>query len=180
MFRLHIIAILSFAAFNIISARECNITESPLPAIAVSADSAAIESIADSVATASVSISHELSVPDPETGARVIVNQSEAITGITERQTSTQKRETRGYRIQIFSNNRGAEAKTKAFKIKENVQTKNPDLDVYVTYTSPFWKVRIGNCETHEEAQKLRTEIIRQFPEYAPETYIVPSTVLVR
>lgn len=134
----------------------------------------------DTVATSqAVSISKELSTPDPQTGAKVTVNQSEAITGIVERQSTAQKREVRGYRIQIFSSNRGAEAKTKAFNIRDNVKEKNEDLDIYVTYTSPFWKVRIGNCQTHEEAQKLRNEIIEQFPEYAPETYVVPSTVTV-
>ena len=54
-----------------------------------------------------------------------------------------------------------------------------PNLPVYVTYTSPFWKVRVGNCVTHDEAQTLRQFLIENFPEFQTETYIVPDQIVV-
>lgn len=124
-----------------------------------------------------ISVLDELAVPDSETGARIVVRQSSDITVKLQTNTTVHKHDVKGFRIQIYSSNRGSAAKVRAFEIRNELLSKHPDLDVYVTYTSPFWKVRIGNCATHQDAQQLRTWIIEQFPDYATETYIVPETV---
>ena len=51
-------------------------------------------------------------------------------------------------------------------EIKEILVSKHPNLadEIYITYTSPFWKVRIGNCKTNAKAQELRQWIIAEFP----------------
>ena len=42
--------------------------------------------------------------------------------------------------------------------IKDILVSKHPKLadEIYITYTSPFWKVRVGNCATNDKAQELR------------------------
>lgn len=127
----------------------------------------------------SVSTSDYLATPDPTTGASVVVNHSAAIERLIQKKENENLREVKGFRIQIFSGNRGTASRNRAFEIKDLLLQKEPTLDVYVTYTSPFWKVRVGNCASHEKAQELRTWMIEQFPDFATETYIVPSTVLV-
>lgn len=126
-----------------------------------------------------VSASAILASPDPSTGAVVTVSHAPAVEAMIAKKENANLREVKGYRIQIFSGNRGTQSRNRAFEIKDIIAGKDPTLDVYVTYTSPFWKVRIGNCATHENAQSLRAWMIEQFPEFATETYIVPSTVLV-
>ncbi len=85
---------------------------------------------------------------------------------------------TMGYRVQVFSSNERT-AKTTAYKIEERILSKFPNYAVYVSYTSPFWKVRIGDCKTTEEAQILRDEVRKEFPEYQEETYVVKDQIFI-
>ena len=123
----------------------------------------------------------QLSVPDALTGAVINVYQDSAIFVAIEKKVSTEAQELKGFRVQIFSSNRGTSARERAFEIKDILVTKHPKLadEIYITYTSPFWKVRIGNCETNAKAQELRQWIIAEFPEFTTETYIVPSMIYV-
>lgn len=81
-----------------------------------------------------------------------------------------------GYRVQVYSSNERS-AKGEADAISVKIKERFPVLDVYVVYQSPFWKVRVGNCETTEEVQILRDELKKEFPEYQSETYIVKDKV---
>jgi hypothetical protein len=83
-----------------------------------------------------------------------------------------------GFRVQVFSSNERT-AKTTAYKVEEKVLSKFPNYAVYVSYTSPFWKVRIGDCKTTEEAQILRAEVSKAFPEFQQETYVVKDQVFI-
>jgi len=56
-----------------------------------------------------------------------------------------------GYRVQVFfgSNRRDAN------ELKSELLKKFPDEDVYVLYSSPYFKVRVGNYRTKIEALKV-------------------------
>ena len=122
-----------------------------------------------------------LTTPDSLTGAVINIIQDPSIFTALEKKIIGDVQEVKGFRIQIYSSNRGASARERAFAIKDILVSKYPQLvdEVYVTYTSPFWKVRIGNCENYTKAQELRQWIITEFPEFTTETYIVPSVILV-
>lgn len=126
-----------------------------------------------------VPIFQQLSTPNEQTKAKVVINQSPNIAYLVMNQYNTAKQEDKGFRIQLFSSNRGSKARTEAFDIEKELLEKNPKLEVYVIYESPFWKVRVGNCKTHELAQELRMWMIEEYPDYAAETYIVPSKILI-
>lgn len=81
-----------------------------------------------------------------------------------------------GYRIQVFSSNNFKTAKSDAARVERKLQNAFPQHRVYVTFASPFWKVRIGNFRTSQDAQKLRSEIIRQFPELRKDCYAVKDS----
>ena len=122
-----------------------------------------------------------LETPDPLTGAVMNIYQDSVIFAAIEKKAILEAEEVKGFRIQIFSSNRGASARERAFEIKEILVSKHPNLadEIYITYTSPFWKVRVGNCQTNAKAQELRQWIIAEFPEFTTETYIVPSMIYV-
>ncbi|MDO5570595.1 MAG: SPOR domain-containing protein [Bacteroidales bacterium] len=82
----------------------------------------------------------------------------------------------KGYRIQIFSSNNQRQAKSEAdamaFKLKELY----PDLDTYVRFNSPFWKLRVGNYRTLEEAHAVLRELKKSFPKWK-EMFIVDEVI---
>lgn len=84
-----------------------------------------------------------------------------------------------GFRVQVYSSNEQRTAKANAYKTEEKIKEKFPDLSVYVSYLSPFWKVRVGDCVSNMEAQELRNQMKKEFPELQQETYIVKDQVLV-
>ena len=83
-----------------------------------------------------------------------------------------------GYRVQIFSSNRQQTAKEEALNLEKKM-SEALSVPVYVMYIAPFWKVRIGNFQTYEEANALKTQIINQFSELQGDTYIVRDKIQV-
>ena len=84
-----------------------------------------------------------------------------------------------GFRVQIFSSNRQQTAKEEALSLEKKM-TDALSTAVYVTYISPFWKVRLGNFRTYEEANAFKVQLITQFPELQGDTYIVRDKIQVR
>ncbi|MDP4184035.1 MAG: SPOR domain-containing protein [Bacteroidota bacterium] len=77
-----------------------------------------------------------------------------------------------GYRIQIYTAS-GAGAREKAINIKTQVLTDDPDMDVYVQFTSPDWKVRIGNFRSRSDAMRVKQELNSKYP----NSFIVPDHI---
>ena len=82
-----------------------------------------------------------------------------------------------GFRVQIFSSNNHGTARSEAFRRKALVEKDFPGIGVYETFTSPFWRVRVGDARTREEAQKLLIELQRAFPALHREMYIVSDNI---
>ena len=87
--------------------------------------------------------------------------------------------EINGFRVQIFSSNRQQTAKEEAL-VLEKKMTEALSTAVYVAYIAPFWKVRLGNFRTYDEANAFKVQLITQFPELQGDTYIVRDKVQVR
>jgi hypothetical protein len=99
---------------------------------------------------------------------------------VIEHKTATETKSTmtgNGYRVQVFSSNVQRTAKAEAFKIEKVLREEFPDYEVYVNYTSPFWKVRVGDFKTFNDAQECRRELIVAFPNLRTETYTVKDIV---
>lgn len=135
---------------------------------------------ATAVATASEPTLFEaLAAPDSATQANVVVHQDSIMRAALEAQQVRGDETTmRGFRVQLFSSNNARTAREAAFKVEKTIREKLPHMAVYVTYTSPFWRVRVGNCPTHDDAQRLRQYLIEQLPQLSTETYIVPDQIL--
>lgn len=84
---------------------------------------------------------------------------------------------TNGFRVQVFSSNVQKTAKSEAFRIEKLIQEFYPEQPVYVNYTSPFWKVRVGDFKTKSDAQIFKDKLIESVPGLQKETYIVADQV---
>ena len=84
---------------------------------------------------------------------------------------------TTGYRVQVFSSNTQRTARAEAYKIEKEIRDVFPEHEVYVSYTSPFWRVRVGNFRTIDMAQDFRAEVIKAFPELRTDTYTVRDQI---
>lgn len=50
---------------------------------------------------------------------------------------------------------------------------------MYVISEPPFWKVRIGNFRTRDEANQYKKTLLDLYPELQSSTYVVPDKVIV-
>jgi hypothetical protein len=77
-----------------------------------------------------------------------------------------------GFRVEIFFSSE-LNARQKAQNIKNDFLAAYPNYNVYITYISPDFKVRIGNFRTKNEALKVVNEIKVQFP----KAFVVPDLI---
>ena len=82
-----------------------------------------------------------------------------------------------GYRTQVFSGNNQRESKDEAFRKEGEVKELFPNIPTYVTYTAPFWRLRVGDFRTHEEAYHVLRRLMAAFPSYGKEMYIVREEI---
>ncbi len=83
-----------------------------------------------------------------------------------------------GFRVQVYSSNQQQVAKNEALILQQELESKL-EIPVYAISEPPFWKVRIGNFLTREEAAALRAVLIQVMPELQGSTYVVPDKVYV-
>lgn len=82
-----------------------------------------------------------------------------------------------GFRAQVFSGNNQRKSKEEAIRKEKMIKELYPDLPTYVTYTAPFWKLRVGDFRSREEAYALIRDLKETFPSFAKEMYIVKDEV---
>ncbi len=82
-----------------------------------------------------------------------------------------------GFRVQVFSSNNQRTSKDEAFKKEQEIKAVFPNLNTYVTYVAPFWRLRVGDYSTHEEAYHTQRQLMQAFPTYGKEMYIVREDV---
>lgn len=77
-----------------------------------------------------------------------------------------------GFRVEIFFSSE-LNARQKAQHIKSEFLSSYPDINVYINYVSPDFKVRVGDFRTKNEALKLMNEIQYRFP----KAFVVPDLI---
>ena len=83
-----------------------------------------------------------------------------------------------GYRVQVYSSNQQQYAKSEALDLESKLQEKVSHT-IYVQYIPPFWKVRIGDFRSYEDAKEYKKIFVQQYPEMLGDTYIVRDKVKV-
>lgn len=69
-------------------------------------------------------------------------------------------RSARGYRLLVINTNK----RDDAIAAKTKVYTNFPELKAYLVYQSPFFKLKVGNFRTREEAQQYQKSLSFYFP----------------
>lgn len=82
-------------------------------------------------------------------------------------ETQRRSKEANGFRIVIFSNN-GQYAGDNADKVLQEFKTLYPQINAYLVYESPYFKVSVGDCLSMEEAQILMATILPNYPKAFP------------
>ena len=86
--------------------------------------------------------------------------------------------EVSGYRVQVYSSNQQQKAKAEALRLEDRLKDQL-NQTVYVQYVPPFWKVRIGDFRTYDEAKEYKRQVVQQFPGLVGDTYIVRDQIKV-
>ena len=118
----------------------------------------------------------DLQRADGNTEATVIVYQDSTITDALLRQqpvtTQSNSNLSRGWSVQVFSDN-SISARDIAFQVENKVKERMPNEYVRAERHAPFWKVRVGQFESAEEAQALKNVLLQEFPEFRGGIYVV-------
>ena len=83
-----------------------------------------------------------------------------------------------GYRVQVYSSNQQQTAKTEALELEAKLKEK-VNQTIYVQYLPPFWKVRLGDFKTYDEAREYKKLFVQIFPSMMGDTYIVRDKIQV-
>lgn len=70
---------------------------------------------------------------------------------------------TEGYRLEIFFSS-GLRAKEEAMDVKTEFLKNFPDVPAYLIFTSPDFKVRVGDFRSRDDALALKNRIKRLYP----------------
>ena len=84
-----------------------------------------------------------------------------------------------GFRVQVYSSNHPQRGKSEALLIEQRVK-QVMNVQVYVIYASPSWKVRLGDFTDEQQAAEFRDVFKGLFPDLADYTYIVRDQIKVR
>lgn len=84
-----------------------------------------------------------------------------------------------GYRVQVFAGNQQRSSKAEVFERQQSISEAFPNIPVYVTYNAPYWRLRVGDCPTYEEAYLLMKQITKRLPNLKREMYVVKDEIKV-
>ncbi|MDE5668790.1 MAG: SPOR domain-containing protein [Duncaniella sp.] len=82
-----------------------------------------------------------------------------------------------GYRVQVFSDNNVRTAKAEAASKQRVISARFPQYQTYVRYTSPYWRLKVGDFKTQQEANAAAEELRKAFPAYSKEIRVVRDRI---
>jgi len=83
-----------------------------------------------------------------------------------------------GYRVQVFSGN-NSNAKSEGQTRENQIHLFFPEHNTYLTYGAPYWRLRIGDFRTNEEAADFAAELKKTFPAFKREITVVRDRVTI-
>lgn len=88
--------------------------------------------------------------------------------------------EVSGWRIQVFSGNNQRISKNEAFRKETDLKSTFPELSTYVKYNAPFWRLRVGDFQTYQDAHGMLIQLRHAFPAFGREMSIVKEKIQVK
>lgn len=78
-----------------------------------------------------------------------------------------------GYRVQVYMGNHQKQSKDEASQREASIKSRYPELTTYLTFSSPFWRLRVGDFRTHADALILANKLKSEFFKWEGDIYIV-------
>lgn len=98
--------------------------------------------------------------------------------GTSRHKTTSSQHGTRwGYRVQIFDDNNPRTARHEAERRHALVAQDFPQMKSYVTFNSPYWRVKVGDFRSRSEAEAAMAELRHAFPSMAAYMRIVRDKI---
>ncbi|MDE6041281.1 MAG: SPOR domain-containing protein [Muribaculaceae bacterium] len=69
-----------------------------------------------------------------------------------------------GYRVQVYDDNNPRSARSQAEHVRSEVTAHFPQYNAYVTFNSPYWRVKVGDFKNRAEAEQALAEIRAAIP----------------
>lgn len=82
-----------------------------------------------------------------------------------------------GYRVLVFDDNNPRTARSQAESRHRQMQAEFPQMRAYVTFNSPYWRVKVGDFRTRGEAEAAMAELRHKFPALAAYMRIVRDKI---
>ena len=117
---------------------------------------------------------------------RVVILQDSSITarlgrsGVMGGSESSQYVEVNGYRIQVFAGNNQRVSKNEAYNKEADIKSIFPEFSTYVIFTAPFWRLRVGDFQSFQEAQQAMSALRAKFPAFGREMSLVKEKVRIK
>ena len=92
---------------------------------------------------------------------------------INEETTRDSRRNIPGYRILVITSN----DRNKVFNAKVQIYQQYPELQSYIMYQAPNYKLKLGNFKTQDEAQPYIDKLSKLYP---TGVYIIHETIEVK
>lgn len=94
----------------------------------------------------------------------IIVEDDKIYSLIEKHQYLNQEQKEIGWRIQIFFDS-GNNSKSKAYSKKGVFMSLYPDINVYLMFQAPYYKVRVGDFRTRMDAEGFKQKLLGEFPD---------------
>ncbi len=90
---------------------------------------------------------------------------------------ATRAKSRTGYRVQIFDDNNARTAKHEAQARRARVGSRFPEYKTYISFNSPYWRVKVGDFRTRSEAEAAMGAIRAAFPAYGSQLRVVRDRI---
>ena len=82
-----------------------------------------------------------------------------------------------GFRVQVFSDNNSRTAKNEAKAKERRLLARFPQYRSYVMFTAPYWRLRVGDFRSQQEAEAAADDIRKAFPSFSKEIRVVQDKI---
>lgn len=79
-----------------------------------------------------------------------------------------------GFRVQVFMDS-GSQARLRTQRARAEFESKYPEVNAYITYDEPNFKLRVGDFRTRLDARRFMDQIAEDYP--PGSVYIVLDTI---
>lgn len=99
-----------------------------------------------------------------QTSSKISIIQNENINKLLQEHKSFNKNQSGivGYRINVFFDS-GNNSKSKAYSIKSQLMAEYPDVEAYIVYQEPNYKVKVGDFRTRLDAERFQDLISKEY-----------------